>query len=127
MVLALVDYIQERYPKAHITIRNDRTERITQSYLRMIMAQQTISGISSFGVMPAVATFGRGYIRTPYRPAEPYYWVLFPRIDELTDGQVVLFEEPSMAVIEMKSLWEQEGKEGVLAWFLNDTTSATFE
>jgi hypothetical protein len=70
VVNALVDYIRERYPTALVSIPNDHTERITLSYLRMIMAQQAISGISSFGVMPAVATFGTGYIRTPDRPEE---------------------------------------------------------
>jgi hypothetical protein len=133
VVLALVEYIQERHPAAQIFIRNERTERITISYLRLIMAQQAVSGVSSFGVMPIVATFGKGYVRTPDPPAEPYhgglfplivnFWVLVPRIDELTEGQVVLFEEPSMPVPEMKVLWEQDGEAGVLAWFRNDTTA----
>jgi hypothetical protein len=121
VVHGLVGYIKERYPAAHVSIRNNRTESITLSYLRMIMAKQTVSGISSFGVMPTAATFGTGYIRTPDRPSEPYYWVLFPRIDELTNGQIVLFEEPVMPVVEMKALWEEQGESGVLAWFLNDT------
>lgn len=120
VIYKLVDYIQERYPAARVTIRNNRTESITLSYLRMIMARQAVSGISSFGVMPTVATFGTGYIRTPERPAEPYYWVVSPRIDELTDGQVVLFEEPVIPVAEMKTMWEQQGESAVLAWFLND-------
>jgi hypothetical protein len=134
VVHSLVDYIQERHPTAQIFIRNERTERITLSYLRLIMAQQAVSGVSSFGVMPIVATFGRGYVRLPDQPAQPYrdglfplivnFWVLVPRIDELTGGQVVLFEEPSMPVSEMKALWEREGENGVLAWFQNDTTAS---
>ena len=55
VVQALVEYIQERFPHARMRIHN--TESIALTYARMILAQQAISGISTFGVMPAAATF----------------------------------------------------------------------
>jgi hypothetical protein len=34
---------------------------------------------------------------------------------------VVFIKDPKIMVERMKALWEQEGEEGVLAWFWNDT------
>jgi hypothetical protein len=121
VVESLVDYIQERHPKARVRIHNGVKETIALTYARMIMANQTIAGISSFSVMPAIATFGTGYIRLPDYPRAPNTWVIHPRIDELTDN-VVLFEEPSRIMMdEIKHLWTNHGERGVLEWFWNDT------
>jgi hypothetical protein len=46
-----------------IMIHNGPNETIALAYARMIMAKQAIVGIGSFGVFPALATFGIGYIR----------------------------------------------------------------
>jgi hypothetical protein len=121
VVLSLVDYIQERFPSSRIQIHNGPNETIALTYARMVMANQTIVGISSFGVFPAVATFGTGYLRRPdYRKA-PNMWLLNPPIDELTDN-VVLFEEPKRIMAwTIKGLWETHGEKGVLEWFWNDT------
>jgi hypothetical protein len=121
VVNSLVEYIKERHPKAQVRIHNGVNETIALTFARMIMANQTIAGISSFGVIPAVSTFGTGYIRTPdYRKA-PNKWLLNPRIDERTET-VVLFNEPKrIAVGTMKGLWQNEGEKGVLEWFWNDT------
>jgi hypothetical protein len=51
VVTALVEYIQERHPKARITVHNGSNETIASTFARMIMANQTIAGTSSsFGL-----------------------------------------------------------------------------
>jgi hypothetical protein len=117
VVHAFQEYIQERFPQARVRIHNE--ESIALTYVRMIMAQQVISGITTFSVMPAVATFGTGYIRVPDRPEEVNQWVLNPRIDTIVDN-VVLTEDPKMPVRGVKILWRQKGEPGVLNWFRND-------
>ena len=44
LISAFVDYLQSRFPKARITIRNDPNETIALTYARMIMANQSMSG-----------------------------------------------------------------------------------
>jgi hypothetical protein len=121
VVVSLVDYIQERFPQAKISIHNN--DSIALSYARMILAQQAIVGISTFGVMPAVATFGTGYIRIPDDPGEVNQWLLLPRIDAMVDN-VVFIEDTKVPVKYIQALWQQEGEAGVLAWFWNDTWTA---
>jgi hypothetical protein len=121
VVFSLVDYIKVHYPNAQVRIHNTVGETIALTFARMIMANQTIAGISSFGVIPAISTFGTGYIRTPDYPKAPNQWLIHPRIDELTDN-VVLFDEPKRIMVgAMKGLWQTEGEKGVLEWFWNDT------
>jgi hypothetical protein len=119
-VMSLVEYINDRYPLATVRIHNNPDETIALTYARMIMANQTIVGISSFGVFPAIATFGTGYLRRPdYRKA-PNKWLLDPPIDQIADN-VVLFDEPKRIMAgDMKRLWQSDGEEGVLKWFWND-------
>jgi hypothetical protein len=118
VVLSLVEYIEERFPRAQVRIHNE--ESIALSYVRMIVAKQAIVGLSTFGVMPAVSTFGTGYVRIPDSSSDVNQWLLLPRIDEMVDN-VVFIKDPKIMVERMKALWEQEGEEGVLAWFWNDT------
>jgi hypothetical protein len=121
VVHSLVEFIEERYPYSDVRLRNSVNDTIALTYARMIMANQTIAGISSFGVIPAIATFGTGYLREPDYPRAPVSWVLRPRIDELADN-IVLFKEPRfMKAVEMKDLWETQGETGVLKWFWDDT------
>jgi hypothetical protein len=120
VVHSLVKYIEKRHPRAKVSIRNDVTDTIAVTFARMIMANQTISGISTFGVMPAIATFGTGYIRSPEEKTQNR-WLEHPRIDHFTDN-VILFEEPDVILVsDMKKLWESEGEVGVLSWFWNDS------
>jgi hypothetical protein len=121
VVYSLVEYIQKRFPQALVRIHNE--ESIALSYARMILAKQAISGISTFGVMPAAATFGTGYIRIPDHIDEVNQWILKPNIDELVDN-IILIQDPKIPVGHIKTLWEQEGERGVLAWFWNDTWTA---
>ena len=121
VVYSLVEYINARFPNASVRIHNEAGETIALTFARMIMANQTIAGISSFGVIPAVSTFGTGYIRKPDYHKAPNMWLINPRIDELTDN-IILFDEPNKIMVgAMKGLWQNEGERGVLEWFWNDT------
>jgi hypothetical protein len=119
-VMSLVEFIHNRYPNAAVRIHNDPNETIALTYARMIMANQTVVGISSFGVFPAVATFGTGYIRRPDYPYAPNKWVLDPPIDQIVDN-IVLFDEPKKIMVsDMRQLWQTEGELGILKWFWDE-------
>jgi hypothetical protein len=119
-VMSLVEFIHLRHPKATVHIHNDPNETIALTYARMIMANQTVVGISSFGVFPAVTTFGTGYIRRPDYPYAPNKWLLDPPIDQIVDN-IVLFDEPKrIMVYDIRKLWQTEGARGVLKWFWDE-------
>jgi hypothetical protein len=63
VVLVLVDYLQEVYPNATITIRNTKEDTIPITYARMTMAAHTITTMSTFGIFPSIGTFGEGYFQ----------------------------------------------------------------
>jgi hypothetical protein len=121
-VTAFVEQLSESFPKARIRIHNGSNETIALAYARMIMAKQVIVGIGSFGVFPALATFGTGYIRKPDYDVAPNRWPLSPPADELY-ANVVLFEEPNrLMTYQVKKLRELPGRdENVLDWFRNNT------
>lgn len=122
VVMSLVDYIHEHFPDADVHIRNGPEETIALAFARMIMANQTVMGISSFGVFPAIGSFGTGYMRRPDFRKAPNQWLIKPTpIDRLADN-VVLIDEPNIIMCSsIKKLWLARGQEGVLEWFWNDT------
>jgi hypothetical protein len=89
----------------------------------MIMANETIAGISTFGVFPVMSSFGKGYLRSPEYPTGkgPNMWTLNPRLDELVDNLSLVVEKERIMVAEIKKLWETEGEKGVVAWFQSET------
>lgn len=123
VVLSFVDFIRERFPNARISVHNGPNETITLAYARMIMANQTIVGISSFGVFGAIGTFGTGYIRKLDFKKAPNKWLVngIKPIDQLADNVVMINEPKRLMCMEVKKLWETRGEEGVLEWFWNDT------
>ena len=124
VVTSLVDYIQERFPHSRVTIHNGPNETIALAYARMVMANQTIVGISSFSVYPAIGTFGTGYIRRPDFREAPNQFLVKPRLDQMADN-VVLIEEPNRIMCtQINKLWQTAGASGVLNWFRNDTVTA---
>ena len=123
VVYSLVEYIKIHFPEAEVRIHNELGETIALTFARMIMANQTIAGVSSFGVIPAVSTFGTGYIRKPDYPKAPNQWLIKPRIDELTSN-IVLFDEPNRIMVgQIKGMWLNQGETSVLEWFWNDTST----
>lgn len=121
VVTSFKDYLEERFPNARISIHNNANESVALAYTRMIMANQTIVGTSSFGVFPAIATLGTGYLRRPDFSHFPKYWVLDPAVDDLTSN-VILFDQPILMCHDVRQLWLSQGAKGVLAWFWNETT-----
>jgi hypothetical protein len=122
VVMALVDFLKEKFPQARITIHNGRNETIALAYARMIMADQTMAGISSFGVFPSLASFGTGYIRKPDYRKGPNQFLINPPIDQIVDN-VVFMEEPNrlMAGTVKRMFQRPNGQDEVLEWFKNDS------
>jgi hypothetical protein len=115
VVTEFAKHLQDHFPNARVTIRNNANETIALAFARMVMANQTVSPISSFSVIPVLSTFGTGYIRKPdYRKA-PNQFLLHPDVEELLDN-VFLIEEPVLMAAEVNKMWGENGTE-VLDWF----------
>lgn len=57
------DYIQDRFPDARVSIRNDDVnETMAITYVRMVAAKWSFCGSSTFCLYPALATSGESYI-----------------------------------------------------------------
>jgi hypothetical protein len=121
VVYALVDHLQHEFPNAKIAIRNDAKETIALTFARMIMARQVVIGISSFGVFPAIATFGQAYIRRPDYPRAPNKWLLNNPNIESVAPYVHLVDEPKLMAVTCKNKWHATNGTAVLDWFQNYT------
>jgi hypothetical protein len=120
VVSALVDYIQQRHPHSLVSIRNGPRETIPSSYVRLIMANQTIAGISStFGVFPTTATFGTGYLSSPERnqTALRTRWMVEEFANQRVDNIVLVEGNPHAKVSTILRMWETQGAESVVEWF----------
>ena len=116
VVLAFVDFLQQEFQEATISIRNDTKETITLTYAHMVMAEHVVVGTSSFGAFPAVATCRTGYIRKPDYPKAPNRWLLYtPSIEEVVDN-VKMVEEPKMMAVQCQKRWGKDGS-AVIDWF----------
>lgn len=112
-----VKHLQGVFPTAQIRIHNDGNETIALTFARMVMAQQTIIGISSFGVFPGIATFGNSFIRYPDYIDAPNRWLLNPSIDSLCSN-VKLIHEEMMFAPDLRVMWKgARGARTVLGWF----------
>ena len=117
LVTQFQKYLANRFPNAQVRIHNDPdTEPMVKSYARLIMANQTFAGISSFGVFAALASFGTAYIS----PALSNQWLLHPAFDN-NDNKIVLLNEPYISSGDLKALWNktQDGSR-VIEWFQRD-------
>jgi len=122
IVYSFQEHLAEHFPNARIRIHNDRNETIALTYARMIMAKQVISPISSFSVFPALATFGRGYIRKPDFAKAPNPWLNTPPVDELYDNIKLMVEPNILMTWQVKELRRMSGgAANVIEWFRNDT------
>lgn len=119
VVYAFVDHLKEMFPKANIAIRNDAKETIALTFARMIMAEQLVIGISSFGVFPGVATFGKSFIRKPDYHRAPNRWLLDNPSIEKVAPHVTLIEEPRLMAATCKYKWRATNGTAVMDWFQN--------
>jgi hypothetical protein len=129
LVLAFADHLNERFPSAKVSIRNDRSETITMAYFRIVMANQTIGAMSTFSVFPMVGSFGTGYYQYP-RDADPSKWLRhweYPVSRMGPDGTgIVLFEESNLLLgSKTRDLWDAYGEDVVLEWFRTGKYSIT--
>jgi hypothetical protein len=127
VVTAFVDYLRVLHPQSRISIHNGRNETVMTSYVRLIMANQTIAGTSStFGVFPTIASFGTGYLSSPpFDQSVPRTrWMLEEFAndqdsdEEAVEKGVVIVEDNARAKVSfIQQLWQMEGADGVVAWF----------
>jgi hypothetical protein len=119
LVYAFVDHLQERFPNAIITIRNDASETIALAYARMVMAQQVVGGMSTFSTFPIISSFGDGYYLRP-RIVEPSKWIVHPDypVTKMKPNNLKLFRESNIMIgSQTKDLWDTYGDATVLEWF----------
>lgn len=124
VVLDFERYLQQRFPSARIRVHNSREETIALTYARMIMSNQTIAGISTFGVFASIASFGKSNIRKPDNRSATNKWLTNPPLNRVMDG-LVLMEEPNILMVrQVQALWEEEdGEEKILSWFRDPSIS----
>lgn len=115
VVHAFVQYLHHRFPRAKVSVRNDVEETIALSFARIIMANETVIGISSFGVFPGLTTFGTAYIRDPDYEAAPNRWLRTSSISEKFHN-VKFIKEPKLLAPHVQRLWGEDGS-AVLEWF----------
>jgi hypothetical protein len=115
-----VEHLQTKFSNnTKISVRNDPNESIAATYARMIMAKQTIIGISSFGVFGGLASFGTSYIRKPdYVKAPNRFLVNHPNISQLAPN-VHLITEPRLMAKDVRDSWPKDDGESVMRWFQN--------
>lgn len=119
-----VAYLQELFPRARVRVHNKADETIALTYARMIMANQSIAGISTFGVFPSIASFGTGYIRLPDNQSATNKWLTNPRLDSIMPN-LVLMDEPNILMVrQVQKLWEEDdGQDKILNWFRDSSIS----
>ena len=117
VVTDLVDYLQEKFPKATIRIHNKHEETITMTYARLVMASQTIVSPSSFGVFAALGSFGMAYI-FHNETLDNLNFLLLPPMTHNPVSDIVLRNEEFLLCSEIKDMWEQDPTGAhVLSWF----------
>ena len=127
VVGALVEHLHAKFPGAVVSVHNSPHETTALTYARMILANETVAGISTFSVYPALATFGTGYIRKPVKQEDPNHWInTFDTVVDSGDNStqtihpdsyallqsainnIVLYETPNVAPVKkIKQLWEK--------------------
>ena len=124
VVLELKKYLEQNFPSATVSIRNDGDETIALAYARLIMAKQTFASITSFGVFPVVGTFGTGYIKKPDFPKVPNKWI--PLTSEMYDN-LIMMDEPELVMAGTPRGWlrQPNGMERIIYWFTNENYKVT--
>ena len=122
---ALVDYLQERFTKARIRLRNDVNESVALSYSRMIIAKQTIVGsVSTFGTYAALASWGESFIIKPDFDHAPNGWMV-KGINKEKDTKLMMVHDPHpLLVTQSTHLWWSErktgGREAMIEWLKDE-------
>ena len=73
VVYLLVDYLHSHIGEnVTISIHNGRNETLPLAYARLVMAKQSFTSLSSFGIFPVIGTFGEGYFQKGNRGVNPF-------------------------------------------------------
>ena len=62
LVQGLVHYLTRHFPNATVSVRNGHDETSAMDYARLVLANQSFSGLSTFSIFPSLASFGTSYI-----------------------------------------------------------------
>jgi hypothetical protein len=118
VVADFVRYLTERFPSARVSVHNSPHDTIALTYARMILANQSIAGISTFGVFPAIASFGTGYIRRPDAKSRTNGWLLHPPLNKLVKNLELMVEPNFLRVRDVRKVWKLDnGEQEILNWF----------
>jgi hypothetical protein len=92
VTIAVHDYLKREFPDARVTIRNDDVnETMAMTYARMIAANWSFCGSSTFCLYPALATRGESYIlKSPLFGGTPS-WIM--KVEELYHNVHYIEEE----------------------------------
>jgi len=114
VVQALVDYLKPFAPNATISIRNDANETFPLVYSRLVMANYSITSLSSFGIFPVIGTFGQGYFQRGNRGVNPFAKYVPNYLNNVHQMNA-----------EVRGTWQMFGKpvEDLVAWFVDETTA----
>jgi len=115
---ALRDFLEDRFPSARVRLRNGRNETVVTSFARLILANQTIVGISSFGIWTAISSLGTGHIRRPDYPKAPNEWS--PPLQDMYDD-IELFDAPKVLPAAVATRMKDGQMDELLEWFRNET------
>ena len=63
----LVSTLQKFLPSAEISIHNGVNDTHPLTYARLIMADQSFTTLSSFGIFPVMGSFGKGYFQRGHK------------------------------------------------------------
>jgi hypothetical protein len=110
VVTALVDYLHGVLPNTTIRIRNDVNEPLAVTYARMTMTKKVFVSYSSFGVFPAVGTFGDGYFQRGNGGVNPWANYIPEKL-----ANVHMMEAPRMGTWQVK----KAGLNATLDWLLS--------
>ena len=118
LVTSFVGHLQERFPFAKISIRNDRLETITMAYVRFVMANESVGAMSTFSLFPILGSFGHGYVLRPQN-ADPSGWMINPNYPiEKMSNTIQLFDETNLLLgPRARNLWDEYGYETIMQWF----------
>ncbi len=114
VVTALVDYLQDYLPNTRIAIRNDVKEPIAVAYARMAVAKQVFVSESTFGIFPAVGTFGEGFFQRGNRDVNK--WSIY--VPEKLPN-VHMMHAPRMSSLEIRDA----GLNATLSWLVSPVIS----
>lgn len=107
IVTALVRYLRTRLPNAAVSVRNGPDETAAVSMARLVMANTTFCGPTTFGLFPSIASFGTAYVHS----GTTNYFI--PKVAERYDD-VIILDEPILTSVKMKKMSMNE----TVSWLL---------